>query len=482
MPSFVIDVTEPLDPRYCFLEIGGNTYSQLGGYSVRPKDYYPRCVVIPLEHQRMHHQAIWCRRDTPRNDPRLEEFGIVRPEAIKACWPFLNIQGSSLSAFKDLDVDSLPRTDVTDGAWPCYSHFSYMPQLSREMLVDQVKTHYPRWANPYIPNARGLPLHAFDAIMEFSPRTTLTMSGYPGFKDPAVCQVLRDTSPHLVYLNLMGCDLLPHGLRAVREIPTLDTFLHATTLVPGLLLDRLFDGEGNRKALKVAVFHLSGADGIADHEAWTRAEQFTRTQDQNVISLFHSVCYGLEHPFMGPLSALNCLKAFDETIKREPVTVPALQNLEFYSRIFCRGFDPEIRVGLPLTLPWGNDRSGRLASVPWVWNERTDESTRLVITFCRGKTFAYFYQWWNNGGSTPVMTRFTPHELLMDYKALFPPGFTELRGVFHRSEGWCRERHVIALSADETQCGGILGDESLSVATSDVSDSDGGTISEMEED
>lgn len=481
MPSFVIDVTEPANPRYCFLETGGDTYFQFGGHSIRAKDYYPRFLVIPLEQQRIHHQAIWSRRDTPRNGPILEEFGIVRPEALKACWPFLNIQGSSVSAFKDLEVDELPINEVLDGAWPCYPHFSYMPQLSREMLVDQVNKHYPQWANPYIPQARGLPPHAFDAIMEFSPRTTLTLSGYPGFKDPAVCQVLRDTSPHLIYLNLMGCDILPHGLRAIREIPTLDTFLHNTTLVPGLF-DRLFDEEGNRKALKVAVFHLSGADGLADHEAWTKAEQFTRTQDERFISLFHSVRTGFEHPFMGPLSALNCLKVFDETIKREPVIIPALGNLEFYSRIFCRGFDTEIRVGLPVALTWEYDDTGRPASVPWVWNERTDESTRLIITCCRGKTFAYFYQWSNNGGCTPVMTRFTPSEFLMDYKTLFPSGFIELGDVFDRLEQWCRERHVVALSADEIQSGEILEDEALSAPTANVSDSDGGTISEMDED
>jgi len=455
----------------------------MGGYTVRPKDYYPRCVLVPLGHERLHHQAIWRRPDIPANRPRLEEFGIVKAEAITSCWPFLNIQGSSLPGFKDIDIDRLPRADGPDCSWPCYSHFSYMPQLTREMLVDQVTTHYPQWVNPYIPHARDLPSHAFDAIMEFSLRTIFTMSGYPGFKDPAICRLLRDRSPHLIYLNLMGCDLSQQGFRAICEIPTLDTFLHATTLLPGIFLDRLIHMQGNRKVLKVAVFHLSGGDGITDHEAWNRAEQFTRTQDERLISQFYSHRFGLEHPFMGPLSALNCLKAFDETIKREPINLAALGNLEFYSRIFCRGYNPEIRVGLPVGLPWGYNETGRPSSVPWIWNKQTDESARLIITCCRGKTFAYFYQWWSNGVSMPIMMKFTPYELLMDYKALLPPAFTEFRDVFDTLERWCREGHVVALSAAEEQSvGSWEEDDSLSVGTADESDSDEGTINEMEDD
>jgi hypothetical protein len=123
-------------------------------------------------------------------------------------------------------IGSLRRTSIGVESDDTLDHLGSVCGTAKRLRT--LKKYY--WTTLFIPRARDLPRHVFECIMEFATKRILTLSRYPGFQDPNGCRLIRNSSPHLVYLNLMGCQISRQGLRSIQEIRTLDTFRHTREL------------------------------------------------------------------------------------------------------------------------------------------------------------------------------------------------------------------------------------------------------------
>jgi hypothetical protein len=103
MPSFVVDITEPSQPRYCYLSFHNGV--------VKPRDYPARDVVVPLHHAPVYYHSILSGPQTYQLCRDLAEYGIVQLGDIISCWPFLAPDWSSCAYLNHFEhaVDMLAR-------------------------------------------------------------------------------------------------------------------------------------------------------------------------------------------------------------------------------------------------------------------------------------------------------------------------------------------------------------------------------------
>src|SRR5947207_7112964 len=149
-------------------------------------------------------------------------------------------------------------------------------------------------------------------LMEFYYKLQgLTLAGSNIFNTVGTCEILRNARRGLVYLNLLACPISKEGLGVIRNIKTLDTFIHDLTIFQGLQgMYRPSKLEGNRKSLKVCLTYVYDDQQYSDEKISEMMEEYTISRDQSVLKrgnlLFRFSC--IQHPFMRLVSLVNCVK------------------------------------------------------------------------------------------------------------------------------------------------------------------------------
>jgi hypothetical protein len=269
----------------------------------------------------------------------------------------------------------------------------------------------------------------------------LTLAGSSLFHLKASWEIFSKSRLGLVYLNLLHCEIPEEGLAVSRGIPTLDTFLHESTLLPGLTGSYEWSPtEGNNRSLKICITHVyEELFQIPPQELSHLMYNFTVSRDERLLiesGLSYSSS-GVEHPFMGPVSAMTCLQEFVKAVQMGRFSSDPRYLDGLLKRTFCRGYVPTSIVGLPVSLTtsrWNNDC------------DIDDQGTRLTITICRGRVYACFQQWSRDQAGTRVMERFTPQEYLARYQGQFPAGLAgSLADICAELLAWCGNGFCISM-------------------------------------
>ena len=257
----------------------------------------------------------------------------------------------------------------------------------------------------------------------------LTLAGNNIFSIVATCEILRNSYAGLVNLNLLSCEIPEEGLTVIRNIPTLDMFIHESTILPGL--DRYIPPEvqGSRKSLKINFTYVSETPRLARDKLSEMMADYTFYRDKSI--LFRRGMYLQElaahHPFMGPVSAISCLKELVTILSDSEFSPDWISASSFLKGIFCKGYLPEIQVGLPVDI----------SAEPRVDFE-DDDGTRLMITYWAGNIYACFSEWTNDFEGRRTLGKWTPNDYLVRYMAYFTP---ENRGhvfkICQRLREWC---------------------------------------------
>jgi hypothetical protein len=263
----------------------------------------------------------------------------------------------------------------------------------------------------YLPFAPFMTLQLLrDFVMEFYYQLQgLTLAGTNIFTTPATCEIFHNSLRGLIYLNLLGCQIPEGGLATIRDLKTLDTFVHETTVLPGLSGSyQPSKIEGNRRSLKVCLTYVWDNPQYSDQQLSEMMEDYTISRDDSILNNIKYERYGVQHPFMGPISVASCLKSLVTKLSDEHFHPESLYYLAFFKCLFCRGYHPESRIGLPVGLPRE------------LWNDvEDDQGTRLMVTHCRGKTYACFSQWSTPPSGPKVLEKFTTYDYLVHYKDQF---------------------------------------------------------------
>jgi hypothetical protein len=116
----------------------------------------------------------------------------------------------------------------------------------------------------------------------------------------------------------------------------------------------------------------------ADEELSRRMEDYAISGHPSLLAGLEMHFEAFEHPFMGPVSAVWCLQ---HLVKLRHLHFPSLPAT-FFKGISCEGYYPNSHIGLPVDMPCGGIS----------WPQYDDQATRLMVTFCWGKTYACFSQ------------------------------------------------------------------------------------------
>jgi len=105
--SFVIDISEPIRPKYCYLAYDKNGF--------KPLAYPSRDLVVELRNGTIHYHSILRQSETYELCHFLAHFGIVRAEAIVSCWLLTPNQSHRSDACLDFLLwrKKIPEPDVT---------------------------------------------------------------------------------------------------------------------------------------------------------------------------------------------------------------------------------------------------------------------------------------------------------------------------------------------------------------------------------
>ena len=407
-PTFIIDITDPSDPKYCYLACRNGFIRTLAH---PPRD-------LGWEY---HHTPVLINHETYAHTHALAEYQLIKIPAVLSTWPFLTPERiPPFPRLRDVDLSSLGIVKAYWNPWPII----YPPELtdlqrsrkSEEIQISLTEhIRYPRngyymdLIYIYIPFAPFMSNQLLSYLMEFYYKLQgLTLAGSNLFNSVGTCEILQTARRGLVYLNLLSCPITEEGLGVIRNIKTLDTFIHESTILPGLQgTYRPSIVEGNRKSLKVCLTYVDDNPQHSDEMISEMMEEYTISGDESILTSGNLIFgfSGIQHPFMGPVSAVNCLKTL-VTRLHEPDFIPASLNyFAFFKGIFCKGYHPEARIGLPVYLQkerWDDDED--------------DLGTRLMVTYCRGKTYACFSQM---SDEPKVIERFTAHDYLVRYKDQF---------------------------------------------------------------
>lgn len=407
-PTFIIDITDPSDPKYCYLACRNGFVTTLAH---PPRD-------LGWEY---YHAPVLTNHETYAHTHALAEYRLVKIHAILLTWPFLSPERiSPYPWLKDTGISSSGIVKAYWNPWPIIYPQELMDlQKSRKSEEIQIRLtehiRYPRngyymdLIYIYIPFAPFMSNQLLLYLMEFYYKLQgLTLAGSNIFNTVATCEILQTARRGLVYLNLLACPISEEGLGVIRNIKTLDTFIHESTIFPGLQgMYRPSTAEEYRKSLKVCLTYVYDNLQHSDERISELMEEYTISRDESILTNGNLLFgfSGIQHPFMGPVSAVNCLKTLVTRLHEPDFTPVSLNYFAFFKGIFCMGYHPEARIGLPVFLP--NER----------WEDEADDmGTRLMVTYCRGKTYACFSQM---SDEAKVIERFTAYDYLVRYKDQF---------------------------------------------------------------
>jgi hypothetical protein len=274
-----------------------------------------------------------------------------------------------------------------------------------------------------LPSAPFMTTELATYILEQRKTEGLTLAGNDIFKQAPDCQIFNNPRPGLVYLNLQGCSINDEGLAIIRSSKTLDTFIHESTILPGLRGVYVPSSqEGKQKSLKICIGIVSAGEEISSEELSRRMGDYTISGDTSLVSGLEIHYEAFEHPFMGPVSAVRCLQ---QLVKLRHLDFNSLPATSFFKGIFCQGYYPNSHIGLPVDMPSGGSS----------WPLYEDQGTRLMVMFCRGKTYACFSQRSNENGDVEW---FTPQNYLVWYKNQFNGDMLdEVLKVCDELGDWC---------------------------------------------
>lgn len=372
----------------------------------------------------------------------LATYRIVNIHTILSAWPFLQpLRIPSLPFyFNWLDIDAVV---AYDNPWPIKYHTELDdPEILASRKPEEIFSRiasarrYPQneqymdSVHIYLPFASFMTPQLLMFLMKFYRKLqALTMVGNMIFTSTATCEILQYSRPGLVYLNLLSCQIPEDGLATIREIETLDIFLHESTVIPGLRgIYQPSRIEGNRKSLKVCVTYVWDNGYLTDYQLSESLEQYTIYGDTSILvqANLSYAGYGFLHPFMGPLSAVSCLKALVMKLHNAGFSPEQLSYFTFFKGTFCKGYYPEAGVGLPVPL-----------SREQFQNNEDDQGTRLNVTCCRGKIYASFL-YWRDAPASRILERFTVYDYLVRYKGLFQSGMAgDVIGICDSLLDWC---------------------------------------------
>jgi hypothetical protein len=129
-------------------------------------------------------------------------------------------------------------------------------QDHRYLMDDKKITHI------WLPSAPFMTTQLVTYIME---EWKMEVAGNDIFKQALNCQIFNNLRPGLVYLNLQGCFIEDDGLAIIRRSKTLDTFIHESTILPGLRgMYYPTVQEGRQRSLKVCIGSVLASDEIPE--------------------------------------------------------------------------------------------------------------------------------------------------------------------------------------------------------------------------
>jgi hypothetical protein len=303
-------------------------------------------------------------------------------------------------------------------------------QMLQEFVRYPRNRYYMDLEHIYLPFAPFMSPELLTELTDFYYKSQgLTLVGNDMFKSPEICETLDTSGSGLVYLNLLSCDIPEEGLAVVRNMPLLDTFIHKSTILPGLEGFIPPEVQGSRKSLKINLTYVFDTPRLPTDKLESMMAEYTFSRDKTF--LFRRGLRALEsaaqHPFMGPISAVNCLKALIIIFSDPGFSKDWIQYPSFLKGVFCKGYRSDVQVGLPVAMS------------PEPWEDYVDDDgTRLMITHWTGYTYACFSEWTTDLNGGRVLEKFTVYDYLMKYTNECSPG--EGPDVIEICEGlkdWC---------------------------------------------
>lgn len=95
-------------------------------------------------------------------------------------------------------------------------------------------------------------------------------------------------------MNLFGCEIPDERLAVIRNIEGLDTFIHESTLIPGLYGDyKSSKLEGNKKSLKVCVAYVYKNDQYSDERLSEMMEDYTISRNYSIMGDLQFKMFGI---------------------------------------------------------------------------------------------------------------------------------------------------------------------------------------------
>jgi hypothetical protein len=426
-PTFIIDITDITRPKYCFLAHHNGVVQTLAH--------------SPLNDIDMGQTEVW------RYTHAMAEWQLVKIHAVLSTWPFLSQrQVSPLPLMENGFEEFWER--VSAGVsyaqkWPipelssAYLDQSLASESGRadlfKMLQTPNKGYYVDRHNIYLPFACP---YISDRILRFTdPVDKVHILTLAGCDRHARFTVFSHPRPSLVFLNLMYCQISNDELARILQIDTLDTFIHESTILPGIECNNLT--ERTRKSLKVLITYIESDDESLDDP--NTIHEYLITEDESNLRELNPGCrvtkYALEHPFMGALSALTCLQTLFDRLPLNHSSGRELLATSILRGIFSRGYKPELKVGLPVALDsqysTDNDKVG----------ERYP-GTALKVACYQSRMYACFDQWIFKGDAQPqwVLESMTPRAFLAQYKNFFGGNIGgDVLGICEELERWCSD-------------------------------------------
>jgi hypothetical protein len=256
-----------------------------------------------------------------------------------------------------------------------------------------------------------------------------TLAGNDIFKTPDICETLDNSGSGLVYLNLLSCDIPEEGLAVIRNMPMLDTFIHESTILPGLEGFIPAEVQGTRKSLKINLTYVFDTPRLPTDKLESMMAEYTFSRDKSILFRRGMRVHesAAQHPFMGPISAVTCLKELISIFSDPEFSKDWIQYPSFLKGVFCKGYRSDVQVGLPVAMS------------PEPWEDYVDDDgTRLMITHWAGNTYASFSEWTTDLNGGRVLEKFAVYDYLTKYTSECSPG--EGPDVIEICEGlkdWC---------------------------------------------
>ena len=358
----------------------------------------------------------------------LASYRVIKGHSIRSAWPhafhFQDIQPFPFFP-KDGCLDKLLDWVLAyDHRWP----ITYPPGLetrlghTTEEMVQAMKNfiQHPRDGFPAesqhlsLPFAPFITVEALNRLLESNNKLYgLTFAGNDVFNAVETCEILNNNLHGLVYLNLLSCDIPLEGLNFIRNLRNLDTFIHETTLFPGLSGVLPPEVQGTRRSLKINLTYVTDTSRLPVEKLANMVAEYNFIRDRSILFRrgLHAQETAAQHPFMGPLSAANCLKELvtvlsDSGFSRHRANSPSLLN-----GIFSKGYRPKIQAGLSVTI----------SPDPWEDYE-DDDGTRLMVSCWAGNIHACFSEWTTDSQGQRTLGKFTAHDYLTRFMDLLEPG------------------------------------------------------------